>query len=135
MGLLDSIVSAVGGGNGGKQAALLPALLEQVRNYPGGLPGLIERFREGGLSEVVASWIGTGPNQPVSGDQLESVLGQDMIGSLSSQSGLDKGSVLAQLTSLLPALVDHATPNGEADAATKLDDNLLGSLSGLLGKL
>jgi len=135
MGLLDSIVSAVGGGNGGKQAALLPALIEQVRNYPGGLPGLIERFREGGLGEVVASWISTGPNQPVSGDQLESVLGQDMIGSLSSQSGLDKGSVLTQLTALLPALVDHATPNGEADAATKLDDNLLGSLSGLLGKL
>ncbi len=134
MSLFDSITSAVGG-QGGGQAALLPALLEQIKNYPGGVAGLIERFREGGLGEVVSSWVSTGPNQPVSGEQLHSVLGDGMVDSLSQQSGLDKGAVLQHLSSLLPSLVDQATPDGQVSADTPAGDNLLGSLSGLLGKL
>ena len=134
MSLLNSIASAVGG-QGGGQAALLPALIEQIKNYPGGLAGLIERFQQGGLGELVSSWVSAGPNQPVSGDQLHAVLGDGMVSELSQQSGLEKGSVLEHLATLLPSLVDQATPDGQASADTDVSSNLLGSLSGLLGRL
>ena len=139
MGLLDSVVSALGAGNAQtpQQAALLPALIEQVKAYPGGIPGLLAKFREGGLSAVVASWVGSGPNLPVSGEQLQSVLGSDMLGALVKSSGLDLNSVLGGLSTMLPNLVDQATPNGEADLA-KLESlsssSLLGMLGGFLGK-
>lgn len=136
MGLLDSIVSAVGGDNpqAKAQAALLPALIEQVNNYPGGLPGLIQKFQQGGLGEVVASWIGSGPNQPVSPGQLQSVLGDDLISQLAQRSGQDSGSVLGALSAMLPSLVDQATPDGEASMQPGQNSPLLGALSGLLGK-
>lgn len=134
MGILDSIVSSMGAGSpqAGAQASLLPALIELVKNYPGGLQGLIEKFQQGGLGDVIASWIGSGQNQPVSPDQLQSVLGDGIVGNLSEKSGLDVNTVLSSLSVMLPSLVDQATPNGSAD---DVGGSLLGSLSGLLGKL
>lgn len=134
MGLLDSISSALGG-QGAGQAALLPVLMDQIKKYPGGLQGLLASFREGGLGEVIASWVGPGQNLPISTDQVQSVLGDGMINAMAQESGQDKGDVLRNLTSLLPSLVDQATPDGEESAASGLDDNLLGSVSSLLGKL
>jgi uncharacterized protein YidB (DUF937 family) len=136
MSLLDTIVSSLGASNSqmGAQAALLPALIEQVKQYPGGLPGLMQRFEEGGLSEVIASWVGSGPNQPVSANQLQSVLGDGVIEQLSAKSGLDAATVLSQLSIMLPSLVSEATANGAgkdgAGGSSPLD-----ALSGLLGKI
>ncbi|HUH60722.1 MAG TPA: YidB family protein [Candidimonas sp.] len=136
MPLLDSIVSALGARNPqlGAQAALLPALIEQVRHYPGGLPALIQRFRDGGLSEVINSWAGSGPNLPVSADQLESVLGEGVIGQLSAKSGLDTATVLSQLCIMLPSLVSEAA----ASSAGKEGPGggfPLDALSGFLGRM
>lgn len=133
MSLLNSIVFAVGGSGG--QGSLIPALIEQVNRFPGGLAGLIEKLRQGGLSEVVASWIGTGANLPVSGDQLQSALGSGFVGDLVKQTGLDANSVLGGLATVLPGLIDKATPDGNVPAGQGLDaSSLLSSLSGLLGK-
>lgn len=137
MGLLDSIVSAVGGDNtqGSAQAGLLPALMELVNNYPGGLSGLIQKFQEAGLGGVTASWVGDGPNEAVTPGQLQSVLGEDMVSQLAQRSGQDSGSILSALSGLLPNLVDQATPNGEASLQSSQNNSLLGGLSGMLGKL
>jgi uncharacterized protein YidB (DUF937 family) len=138
MGLLDSVISAVGGNNpqATGQASLLSALIAQVNSYPGGLPGLIQKFEQGGLGDVMNSWVGTGQNQPVSEQQLHSVLGDDMVNSLAQNSGQDTSSVLSSLSALLPGLVDHATPDGSADDAHTLNtSDLMGSLSGILSKL
>lgn len=137
MGLLDSIVSAVGGNDnqGSAQAGLLPALMELVSNYPGGLAGLMQKFQDAGLGGVVASWVGNGPNQAVTPGQLQTALGDDMVGQLAQRSGQDSSSVLGSLAALLPSLVDQATPNGEASLQSDQNNDLLGGLSGLLGKL
>ncbi|SHI24744.1 YidB family protein [Pollutimonas bauzanensis] len=137
MGLLDSIVAAMGTENpqARAQAALLPALIEQVKAYPGGLPGLIEKFQQGGLGEVIASWVGSGKNQPVTPDQLHAVLGDDIVNSLSQRSGLDVGAVLGSLSVMLPSLVDQATPDGAPVAGRAGEGSVLGSLSGILGRL
>ncbi|MGB3287771.1 MAG: YidB family protein [Burkholderiaceae bacterium] len=134
MGLLDSIVSAVGGQSpqAAEQAALLPALIEQVQAYPGGLPGLIERFQQGGLGDVIASWVSTQGNDPVTPEQLRPVLGEDLIGKLAQGSGQNADSVLGNLSVMLPSLVDQLTPNGQA--GQDMGGSVLGSLAGMLGK-
>lgn len=139
MSLFGSVVSALGAGNAqtSQQAALLPVLLEQIKAFPGGIPGLLEKFREGGLGAIVASWIGSGANLPISGEQLQSVLGTDVLNSMAKSSGLDLSSILGNLSTMLPNLVDQATPNGEADL-DKLESltssPLLGALAGMLAK-
>src|SRR5437870_4647017 len=79
MGLLDDVMGMAGMGNAGVQpqqhTGALSMLLEYI-NSPqvGGIAGLQRMFQEKGLGGVVASWIGTGQNLPVSADQLQSVL-------------------------------------------------------------
>ncbi|MEN5066501.1 YidB family protein [Achromobacter aegrifaciens] len=134
MSLLDTLASMAGGGQQGGSASLLPALIEQLNKYPGGLTGLIASFQKGGLSEIVASWVGTGQNMPVSADQLGSVLDPGVVNELAAKTGQDTDSVLGSLSSLLPQLVDKATPNGEVQGEQQFNPaDLLASLSGIFG--
>jgi uncharacterized protein YidB (DUF937 family) len=78
----------------------------------GGLTSLIEQFRQSGLGHIADSWIGTGPNQPISPHQLEHVFGGQQVDTMAEQSGMDRGQFLSQLSQALPSVVDRMTPNG-----------------------
>jgi len=78
----------------------------------GGLQGLVEAFQGQGFGDVIASWIGTGQNLPVSAEQLQSVLGSERLQSIAASLGLNTQDVAAQLAQLLPQIVDRLTPNG-----------------------
>ncbi|WP_186251550.1 YidB family protein [Burkholderia gladioli] len=135
MGLLDMVTGALGDQNGGgNQGALLAAALEFVNNQPGGLNGLIEKFRQGGVGDVIGSWVGTGANQPISPDTLQNVLGSDTVTSLANKAGVDPSTASNLLAQVLPHLVNHATPDGNVPADGQVDaPNLLGTLSQLAG--
>ena len=74
------------------------------------------------------SWIGTGPNQPVSPDQLGNVLGDDLLGKLGQQTGMNSGDLLGQLSQMLPQMVDRATPEG------RIPEGGLGDIGAILGR-
>ncbi|MBL8301711.1 MAG: DUF937 domain-containing protein [Ideonella sp.] len=138
MGLLDSVVGALAGGQGsgggGGQAALISAvlaMLSQNGSAGGGLGALVEKFQQGGLGDVVGSWISTGQNLPVSPNQLENVLGSDLLGQLAGQLGLSTGDASAQLAQWLPQAVDQLTPNGRLPEAGGLGD--IGAILGRFG--
>ncbi|AJY43468.1 DUF937 domain-containing protein [Burkholderia humptydooensis] len=133
MGLLD-IVGGLIGGQGGNQNALVSAALEFINNQPGGLNGLIEKFKAGGAGDVIGSWVGTGENQPISPETLQNVLGSDTVGALAQKVGIDPQQVSGLLAQVLPHVVNGATPNGEVPANGQLDtSNVLGTLSQLTG--
>ena len=136
MGLLDSVMGAVMGQvqQQGGVAAVLGELLAND-GQGGGLRGLVEKFNEAGLGEVVGSWIGKGDNLPVSADQLKEVLGSDLLGKLAGQLGVDPAQASGQLADLLPGLVDQLTPQGVAPENGLGDaGDLMGMLGGLLQK-
>jgi uncharacterized protein YidB (DUF937 family) len=141
MGLLDDVIGAALGARagGGLSAPIATALIALFASRltgapaqagpasapgaavsPGGLGGLLERFRNGGLEDVIASWIGTGPNAAISPAQLHRVLGQDTVDALAQQSGLAHGDLLAELSRLLPGVVDGLTPNGRLPSDAEL---------------
>lgn len=115
-----------------RAAALLPALLKQVRKYPGGLNGLVAAFQQNGLGEIVASWISTGPNLPVTVEQLQGVLGAFMIEQLAQDSGQESSEVLEMLARFMPMAIDRLTPDGELPGDGGLS---AASLLGLLAAL
>ena len=101
----------------------------------GGLGGLITKFQQAGLGDVVNSWIGQGANQPVSGEQITQVLGADTLSQLGAQMGVGQSDAASQLAQLLPGLVDHLTPQGQAPASGLGNaGDLMGMLGGLLQK-
>lgn len=118
MGLLDTVIGALGqGGQGeGGQAALIQAVLGMLAGQGGqggGLADLAARFQQGGLGDVMGSWVSTGQNMPVSPDQLGSVLGGDLLGQLSKSTGMNGSDLLGPLSQVLPQVVDQLTPNGQ----------------------
>jgi len=144
MGLLDSVIGAVSSsvqGGEGLQGVLdklgvKPELLQTATTLlgnEGGLQGLVAKFQQGGLGEVVSSWIGKGENLPISGEQLSSVLGSEALSELAAKAGLDSHALAGQLASVLPGVVDHLTPAGEVPAAGQgSGSDLLGLLGGAL---
>jgi len=79
----------------------------------GGLGGLLNQFQQAGLGQVAQSWVGNGPNQQVSPDQLHQVFGDQQVNQWSQQSGLPKHDLLSQLSQYLPHAVDKMTPQGQ----------------------
>jgi uncharacterized protein YidB (DUF937 family) len=76
MSLFDLAGELLGNTQTGTSPNALSAVLSMVNSHPGGLPGLISAFEQGGLGGAVSSWVQPGtPNQPVSGDQVQNVLG------------------------------------------------------------
>ena len=114
MSLLDQVVGALAGGESGGSSALLQTVLQLVNNpQTGGLEGLIRSFQQGGLGDIVNSWVANGRNLPVSGEQIESVLGGSLLQDLAAQLGVSPQQASGTLADVLPHLVDQMTPNGE----------------------
>jgi uncharacterized protein YidB (DUF937 family) len=78
----------------------------------GGLGELVDRFKQSGHGETAESWVGTGPNKPVTPPQLEQAIGPDVLETLSKQTGLSREELLARLSRELPDAVDKYTPQG-----------------------
>jgi uncharacterized protein YidB (DUF937 family) len=156
MGLLDSVLGAAMGGaqqqggglgnilgsmlgggqqgGGGLNSQLINAAIGMLGNdgQQGGLGGLVAKFQQAGMGDAMNSWVGSGENHAVDGDQMTSALGQDTISDLASKLGMSQGDAAGQLSQILPGLINHLTPGGQAP------EGGLGSgtdLMGMLGKL
>lgn len=85
----------------------------EVAGTEEGLSGLVEKFRNGGLEEIINSWIGTGANKPVSPNQLQQTLGSETVDGLVRETGMPREDLLSQLSRLLPEVIDKLSPNGK----------------------
>ena len=116
MALLDQLLSGLAGVSGSPLRGVLMNVLghgdSQTGGAGGGLGGLLSSFEQAGLGHIAQSWIGNGPNQPVSPQQLQTVFGEDQVQTMSRQSGMAPHDFLSQLSQHLPRVVDSMTPNG-----------------------
>jgi len=77
-----------------------------------GLGGLVDQFKQSGHGDLADSWVGRGPNQPVSTSQLETAIGSDVLSDLAQRTGLTREEILSRLSRELPGAVDGLTPEG-----------------------
>ena len=129
MGLLDTVLGGLMGGagggaspiqgvlmnmlGGGQQQGMQQGGMQQGGMQQPGMGGLLSAFEGAGLGHIAQSWVGNGPNQPVSPQQLQGVLGDDQVQSMASQSGMAPDDFLSQLSQHLPNAVHGMTPNGQ----------------------
>ncbi len=132
MGLLDSVIGSLMGGAGGASSPVAGVLMNLLRGggqaggmdvggqggsgqgqgMAGGLGGLLSSFQQAGLGHIAQSWVGNGPNQPVSPQQLQSVFGEGQVQSMAGQAGMAPHDFLSQLSQHLPNVVHGMTPDG-----------------------
>jgi uncharacterized protein YidB (DUF937 family) len=133
MGLIDSVL-AMAGSSGAQQeehSTGVSAILSYI-NSPqvGGIAGLQQMFQQGGLGHVIGSWISNGQNLPVTPDQLQNVLHGGALQQAAQQHGIDPTQLASMMTTLLPHLVNHLTPNGQVPDANSLSQMLKGLAAG-----
>ena len=128
--MAEGLTNMLGGLLGGSGGNVAQSLLKLAQSQGGGLGGLVSKFTGSGDAAVAGkaqSWVGTGANEPISGEQVEHTLGSDTVAQVAQDAGVSHEDAKSQLASLLPGLVDKLSPDG------KLPD--LGGLSGSWGKL
>ena len=128
--LLDQLKSQLGGilaaETAGAEGAQSPAhdphaMLESVVNLigqHGGLGGLLDKLKAGGLGNAVSSWVGTGDNQTVPANQLESAIGANAISQITAKLGITKEQASSLLAQYLPMVIDRLTPRGKVEEGT-----------------
>src|SRR5438477_917647 len=106
MGMFDGLL-------GGIVGAGMVSVVNGILEKHGGVQGVVSEFEKNGMGPTVKSWVGTGPNHPISPDEVHRVLGPDLLQQLSAKSGLSVEELTQKLSHVLPQAVDKLTPNGE----------------------
>jgi uncharacterized protein YidB (DUF937 family) len=102
-----------------------------LMNNSGGLSGLLGKFQQGGLGDLMQSWVGTGSNLPISAEQIQHVLGSGALGDIASKLGIQPEQAAGELSQALPNVVDKLTPDGQLPA----EGDLMATAQQMLGKL
>jgi uncharacterized protein YidB (DUF937 family) len=114
VGLFDQIGKQLGGAlgaSGGRQPDILQ-IVQALMAQNGGLDGLLAKLQQGGLGELVKSWIGTGANLPVSAAQITQALGNPQLATVAKQFGVEPQQLAGLVSQHLPGLVDKLSPDG-----------------------
>lgn len=109
MGMFDGIL---GGIVGAEMATVVNGLIEKH----GGVQGIVSQLESQGLGNTVRSWVGTGANEPISGEQVHAALGSDTMAQLAAKLGMTPEDLSAKLAQVLPGAIDKLTPNGTVPA-------------------
>jgi uncharacterized protein YidB (DUF937 family) len=104
MGLVDGLL---GGAVGAEMVTVVNGLIEKH----GGVSGIISQLESQGLGATVKSWVGTGANQPVTGQELQGALGPT-ISEIAAKMGMSSQDLSGKLASILPQAIDKLTPHG-----------------------
>jgi uncharacterized protein YidB (DUF937 family) len=105
MGMFDGLL-------GGIVGAGMVSVVSDIIAKHGGVQGVVSEFEKSGLGGTVKSWVGTGPNQSISPDEVHKVLGPDLLQQLAAKSGLSVQELAQKLSHVLPQAVDTLTPDG-----------------------
>jgi uncharacterized protein YidB (DUF937 family) len=151
MGFLDGLMQQIGGGASTTGGGGLGDIVSMVTSNPqilsalkgllssrdesvggsAGLAGLVDTFQQKGLGDMMSGWISNGPNPGISPSQITDVLGTKTMAQFANRAGVPEAQAGSLLAGLLPAAINHLTPNGKIPETNDLEN----SLSSLLGKL
>lgn len=137
---LGGLVSSLLGGESQAQdgsapsgitAALLPAVLGWVQQQ-GGVSNAISALSASGLGAQAQSWISNGDNQQMATQEVTQLLGSDQVTQLAAKMGVSPEQIQSGVAALLPQVINHLTPSGDATNPDE-SDSLLNSALGKLG--
>lgn len=115
-GLLESLGGLLGGLAAGGAASGAGGSIPNSA-VSSGLDSLLNQFRNAGHAKEADSWVGTGQNQPISAEQINSVIGQGRLAEIAKAAGVDPTYLSQILAQSLPNLIDKLTPGGRVHQA------------------
>ncbi len=124
---LEDIIGGLTGGSSGSQAggmggllgSLLPAIGGMLAG--GGLQQVLSGFQANGLSAQTDSWIGTGENKPISGEDVRKVVAPEELAKIAAQLGVSESEAADAVAQVLPTVVDKVSPEGHLAPDSELE--------------
>jgi uncharacterized protein YidB (DUF937 family) len=110
MGMMDGLL-------GGIVGAGVVSAVNSILEKHGGLQGVVNEFERNGLGPTIGSWVGNGPNQPISPGDLQRALGPALLQQLAAKTGISVQDLTEKLAQVLPQAVDKMTPDGKIPAS------------------
>jgi len=114
MGLFSNIAGKVASRMSGdkSQGAMVQAGIDLFEEY-GGLQGVLDKFKAIGLEKEVNSWVGKGPNLPITAKHIEQVVGKATVAREAEKFDIPGKVICTRLAEYLPGVVDELTPEGK----------------------
>lgn len=117
MGLLDmiqSLAGQTGQAAGTDTAKVAGGFIEALTQHPEGIQGVLDAFKNNGMADHVGAW-GNGTNTAATPDQIQQGLGgTGLIEKTAEKVGVSPQVVQVALASVLPMVIQHFAPNGQA---------------------
>jgi uncharacterized protein YidB (DUF937 family) len=122
---MTNLISRIFGG-GTDTSALLMVLQETLGGdgTSSGLTSLLEKFDMAGLGDKAESWVGGGPNEPVTGAEVKRALGDQEMERIAHKAGMPVDKAADGLASVLPDTVDKLTPGGKIPDPSEFGEHL-----------
>jgi uncharacterized protein YidB (DUF937 family) len=130
MGIFDSIESMAEqamASQGGTNAQVATGLMQVIQEHPQGVGGLLSALQSSGLGAHAEQWA-SGQTTAATPEQVQAGLGNNgMLEAIAAKAGLSPEMTQQALTTVLPMVLAHVAPNGQA-----AEPGSLGSLAGSL---
>jgi len=98
---------------GRKGQRLMEGIEQAIREYRGGLWGLLDNFRVVGLGPIAATWVAGNELAPISPADLDRGMGSHVVTAIAAHAGMTKNAAIDALAYLVPRVIDRMTPNGK----------------------
>lgn len=107
------LMSKIEGANNSDNAA---AALDKLSSHGKGfdLAEIVSKFQESGgdAARKTKSWLGDGPQEPISASEVQDVLGSYKVAAFARKLGMNRNEASEKLAQILPELVDKSSQGG-----------------------
>jgi uncharacterized protein YidB (DUF937 family) len=116
MDMIQSLAGQTGSAAGTDQAKVAGGFIEALTQHPEGIQGVLDAFKNNGMADHVSNWA-AGQATTATPDQVSQGLsGTGLIEKTAAKAGVSPEIVQTALATVLPMVVQHFAPNGQATA-------------------
>jgi uncharacterized protein YidB (DUF937 family) len=134
MGILDTIQALAGQTGAAAQtdnAKVAGGFIEALTQHPEGIQGILASLKQNGMADHIGAWA-SGQPATATPEQVQQGLGSTgLIEKTAEKAGVSPAVVTMALSTVLPMVIQHFAPNGQAAPQSSLG----GLAQQFLGKL
>jgi uncharacterized protein YidB (DUF937 family) len=120
MDMIQSLAGQTGASSGTDTAKVAGGFIEALTQHPEGIQGVLDSFKNNGMAQHVEAW-GAGQAATATPEQVQQGLsGTGLVEKVAEKTGVSPQVVQTALATVLPMVVQHFAPNGQATPTSSM---------------
>jgi uncharacterized protein YidB (DUF937 family) len=129
MDMIQSLAGQAGASAGTDQAKVAGGFIEALTQHPEGIQGVLDAFKNNGMGQHVEQWSAGQAATATPSQVSQGLSGTGLIEKTAAKAGVSPEVVQGALAAILPMVVQHFAPNGQAaptSSMASMGEELLG---------